>query len=209
MPVGDEGGNHSTRTAMQLTLHTRTPGSGRLETDGFIGSTLRASLLIDLALEGRIERGTQLTIDCEPTGVAPADLLLSAIESRPDRNLGWWIGQGPRVRQALADEWVRAGRWQRVGLHYIDVVDPAGHEWQARRDRLDQVIAGTLPASVQEAVLTAMAGIAQLVWPPDLSKGVPPKLLAECGSVRWLIELTDEFMIYARIPRVGGSGGAG
>ena len=214
MPLGD---NHSTGIAMQLSLQMRKPSTQRLVHDGFTEATLRASLLIDLALDGRIDDGTQVTIDCEPSGFTPADMLLSAIVRVPDRDVGWWIGRGPKVQRALAHEWVRAGRWRPkrgllgLGYRYTDFVDPSGQEWQVHRDRLNQVIAGAQPASVREAVLAAVARIARLVdgqprSPAEYVWRIPPQLLAACGSVRWLIELTDEFMIDSRARAVAFQG---
>ena len=194
---------------MQLSLQLRKPSTLRLVRDGFTEATLRASLLLDPALDGRIDNGAQLTLDCEPTGFAPADLLLSAIESKHGHDLGWWIGQGPKVQHALANGWVRAGRWQTkqgpLGLlhRYTDLVDPSGQQWQAHRDRLNQIIAGAPPSSVREAALAATARIARLVdgqptSPDDFAWRVPAALLTACGSVRWLVDLTDEFMIDSR-----------
>ena len=158
---------------------------------------------------GRIDDDIQVRIDCELSGFTPADMLLGAIVRVPDRDVGWWIGRGPTVQQALAHEWVRAGRWRAkrgllgLGYWYADLVDPSGQEWRVYRDRLNEVIAEAHPASVREAVHAAVARIARLVdgqprSPDEFVWRVPAKLLAACGSVRWLIELTDEFMIDSR-----------
>jgi len=96
-------------------------------------------------------------------------MLLGAIVRVPDRDVGWWIGRGPTVQQALAHEWVRAGRWRAkrgllgLGYWYTDLVDPSGQEWRVHRDRLNEVIAEAQPASVREAVHAAVARIARLV----------------------------------------------
>ena len=73
---------------------------------------------MDLVFENRIHDDlNSFSIDTAPTGFAPADGLLAAVDRDPQRSLAWWIGRGPDVRQPLIDEWVRMGVLHRTAAH--------------------------------------------------------------------------------------------
>jgi Golgi phosphoprotein 3 (GPP34) len=206
--LDDEPVDWAEGVALQLTLLSRDT-NGKLTRDGYVEATLRAALFVDLAFDGRIERGEQSWIDCEPVNFAPADRLLTAISRHPDRTLGWWIGKGPKVQHDLANEWVRIGGWARgaaslfgIGRYYnVTSAATAARSVPELRAHLQVVVASEQPDSPRDAGLAALAQIACLVEDDHGYAGVdPPRadLLAACGPVQWMIEETAHFMIDAR-----------
>lgn len=81
--LDDEPVDWAEGVAMQLTLLNRDT-DGKLTRDGYVGATMRAAVFVDLAFDGRIERGEQSWIDCEPVNFAPVDRLLTAISRHDD-----------------------------------------------------------------------------------------------------------------------------
>src|SRR3712207_1091824 len=57
-------------------------------------AAVRAGLLLDLALTGRVTQTDEsVELDAEATGFAPADRLLAAVDAEPDRSLDSWLGE--------------------------------------------------------------------------------------------------------------------
>lgn len=70
-------------------------GKGRLNERLLASAAVRAGLLVDLGLAGRVEStDDSVLIDSTPTGFAPADLLLAAIAVEPERSLDDWLDGG-------------------------------------------------------------------------------------------------------------------
>jgi hypothetical protein len=195
--------------AMQLTLTTLRPG-GKLRADGFTEIVLRAALLIDLALDERIDHDEELSIDTSATGFGPADLILGEIERYPDRTIGYWVGRGPSVQRALAEQWVADGRWQAgaggllgFGRRYTDLPSLSGSP-ELVVSALD---AAQAPGSVRWACMTALAQLAALVgthW-----QRPSPELLAACGPAEWLVRIALDMVVSKRsaVAAIGSMGG--
>jgi hypothetical protein len=85
-----------------------TAGSATTTSD----TAARSALLVDLVRAGRLtDEPDSIGVDPAPTGFAPADRLLAAMEVEPERPLPWWIDHGGVRLDDVADACVEAGRW--------------------------------------------------------------------------------------------------
>lgn len=175
-------------------------GKGRLNERLLASAAVRAGLLVDLGLAGRVESTDEsILIDSTPTGFAPADLLLAAIAVEPERSLDEWLDEGRVGLRQVADAAVRSGRWERLarplpGRARLVVREHAQTEADRRRD-LPTV---TDDWSAQDAAVTAIAMVAGLVADSDssalaqlgetLAVPVPTAVLSRTGPVQWLCE---------------------
>jgi hypothetical protein len=131
----------SSSVAMKLLLVSRRDG-GQLRRTPWCGVCLRAGLFVDMFFEGRLHDDLNgYSLVTTPTGFLPADELLKAVEREPDRSLASWIGKGPSVRDALAEQWVREEvLWKKPrGLHRHPATDSL------------QSAAGLRPGSMQSS----------------------------------------------------------
>ena len=156
---------------------------GRLTDDLVTALALRGTLLVDLALRGRVrETEDAVEFDDPPTGFAPADRLLAeGAESLTDL-----LRRGPVDQQDLAAEHVRRGSWtvrrQLLGTRYEDTrADRTAADEQALEQPQRQ---GWTP---EDAALAAVAGTLGLLDSPRAR--AHEELLARTGPVRWLVDL--------------------
>ncbi len=108
-------GDAPLRLATQLLLIARNPDTGRLRRPGNLDIGLRAALLADLALQGRITeqvRGPVLAVPGE-TGDRILDAVARTVGSRPDVHWWRWFRHVRADREALVAELVQSGRWVR------------------------------------------------------------------------------------------------
>ncbi len=156
---------------------------GRLTDDLVTALAVRGTLLVDLALRGRV-RDTEdaVEFDDPPSGFAPADRLLAeGADSLTDLLRG-----GPVDQEDLAAEHLRRGSWtvrrRLLSTRYVDcradrtaadeqvLEEPRRREW-----------------TPEDAALAAVAGTVGLLATPQERAG--EELLAHTGPVRWLVDL--------------------
>jgi hypothetical protein len=173
-------------------------GKGRPNQRFLAAAAVRAGLLMDLGLAGRVEStDDSILVDSTPTGFAPADLLLAAIAVVPERSLDDWVDEQSIGLSQVVDAAVRSGRWERMvrplpGRARFQVREPA----QTEVDRLRDFSSATGGWSAADAAVTAIAVVAGLVRGSDtsvlaefgeaLAEPVPVAVLSSTGSVRWL-----------------------
>jgi hypothetical protein len=162
---------------------------GRLPDRLLASDAVRAGLLLDLVLAGRMtSTEDSIVVDPTPTGFAPLDRLLAAIDAEPERSLDGWL-QERRIglRDVVAAN-VASGRWERrpglLGLRarYTDL-----HREQTVRDRARNASGWPPNASPEDACVTVVAGAGGLLDPEfGLPEDPPPALLAATGPAAWL-----------------------
>ncbi len=156
---------------------------GRLTDDLVTALAVRGTLLVDLALRGRVrETEDAVEFDDPPSGFAPADRLLAeGADSLTDLLRG-----GPVDQEDLAAEHLRRGSWtvrrRLLSTRYVDcradrtaadeqvLEEPRRREW-----------------TPEDAALAAVAGTVGLLATPQERAG--EELLAHTGPVRWLVDL--------------------
>ncbi|HET6392567.1 MAG TPA: GPP34 family phosphoprotein [Blastococcus sp.] len=173
----------STGVAVRLAATCLTD-DGRLREFDIWDTAARGALLVDLARAGRlVDEADSIAIDVTPTGFAPADRLLAAMEVEPERPLVWWLDHGGVRMEDVADAAVGAGRWDvrraLLGRRYddlrpVDVHDPA----EGRRPD------DGLPPD--DAAVTALA-TACGAWGRRPEEAAEEDL-ADCGPLRWICE---------------------
>ncbi len=158
---------------------------GRLTDDLVTALAVRGTLLVDLALRGRV-RDTEdaVEFDDPPTGFAPADRLLAESASLTDLLRGGRVDQ-----QDLAAEHLQRGSWtarrRLLGTRYVD---HRADRTQADEQLLEEPTReGWTP---QDASLAAIAGTLGLLATPRERAG--EELLAHTEPVRWLVDVVVE-----------------
>ena len=168
-----------------LCLDRRGRVSGRL----LHSDAVRGGLFVDLALAGRIEsEEDSIVLDERPTGFEPADRLLAAVASEPERSLDDWLGEQRLGLRDVAAANLASGRWRAL----------RGLPWQRRR------FADTVPAttaadlrpgwaapveggSPQDAAVTALAMAAGLLDREHGWSSPPPEsFVAATAPADWL-----------------------
>jgi hypothetical protein len=159
---------------------------GRLTDDLVTALAVRGTLLVDLALRGRVrDTGDAIEFDDPPTGFAPADRLLGESEG-PLTDL---LRRGPVDQRDLAAEHVRRGSWtvrrRLPGTRYDD--------GRAERTAADERALEEPQRSAwtpEDAALAAVAGTLGLLATPRERAG--EELLVHTSPVRWLVDLVVE-----------------
>ena len=170
---------------------------GRLSDRRLASDAVRAGLVLDLALAGRLTSTDEsIVIDQTPTGFLPADRLLTAVAAESERSLDEWLGE-PRIGlRDVADANVASGRWElRRGLlglrpRYVD-----RHHEQTARDLARSESAWPADASPDDACVTVVAGASGLL-DRDFGLGHPPSAaeFAASGDVAWLCTAVAEHL---------------
>jgi hypothetical protein len=173
----------STGVAVRLAAICLTD-DGRLREFDIWDTAARGALLVDLARAGRlVDEPDSIAIDLAPTGFAPADRLLAAMEVEPERPLVWWLDHGGVRMEDVADAAVLAGRWDvrrtLLGRRYDDLHAREVHD-PAEGRRPDD----GLPAD--DAAVTALA-TACGAWGRRPEEPAEEDL-ADCGPLRWICE---------------------
>jgi hypothetical protein len=164
------------------------PG-GRVPDRLLASDAVRAALLLDLALAGRMtSTEDSIVVDPTPTGFSPADRLLAAIEAEPERSLDGWLAERRIGLRDVVEANVASGRWERrpglLGLRarYTDL-----YPEQTARDLARSASDWPADASPADACVTVVAGASGLLDPEfDLPVAPPPALLAATGPAAWL-----------------------
>lgn len=169
-----------------------TTGSGKLRRYDLWDVAVRAALLIDLGLAGRVtHEEDSVVVDATPTGFAPADALLAPMSVEPERPLDWWLDSAAVGLEDLVRDNVAAGRWRRRwtpwGRRYVEQVGSrSADEAEVRRS---PPTAAWDPATAAVAVIGDTSGIT------DMRPGEPAEgLLEHTGRVRWLCEAAADHL---------------
>jgi hypothetical protein len=163
--------------------------TGRLPNRLLSSDAVRAGLLVDLALAGRMTTtDDSIVIDETPTGFAPADRLLAAMVAESERSLDDWLAERRVGLRDVVAANLAAGRWERrawpFGLRarYAD-----RHREQTRRDLSRSMADWPEHASPADACVTVVAAAGGLL---DRHGGSPqhptPAVLAATGPTEWL-----------------------
>jgi hypothetical protein len=156
------------------------------------GPAVRAGLLLDLALAGRVaQTADSIVVDRSPTGSAAADRLLAAIAVEPERVLDGWLDDGPAGLRDVADVEVDAGRWHRQRLRW------RRDRYVPDRERLD--IDRTRDPGGPDARWTAEdAAVVAVALSAGLRGGGPLQpdaaLVAATGAAAWLCSAVTEHL---------------
>ena len=180
-------------------------GKGRLSGRLLCSTAVRAALLVDLALAGRLEEtADSITLDDSPTGVPPLDELLQAVSQAPGTTLDAWLELPRPTLRDLAAEAVGTGRWElRRGLFPgARFLDLAADRTAADRARdPDHVGPGWTPS---DAAVTAIAHVVGLRgvgagWFGDQpADPLADDVLAATGPLRWLVAAVTDHLAWAR-----------
>ncbi len=187
---------------------------GRLPDRLLASDAVRAGLLLDLVLAGRMT-STEDSIVVEPTpiGFAPADRLLAAIDAEPERPLDAWLEERRIGLREVVEANVASGRWERrpglLGLRarYTDL-----RPEQTARDRARTASEWPAGATPEDACVTVVAGASGLLEPEfDLPADPPQELLAATGPAAWLCPTVVEHLrqAHARYRDEAGALGGG
>jgi hypothetical protein len=199
---------------MKLLLVSRGDG-GQLRRTPWCGVCLRAGLFVDMFFEGRLHDDLNgYSLVTTPTGFLPADELLKAVEREPDRSLASWIGKGPSVRDALAEQWVREEvLWKKPRgphRHPRYGFTPERGWSQARVDaelaRLKELAESANEATPADACLAALAVLAGFI---EYEVRPSPELIRQCGVAAWLLQAIDVLILNSLLSSTDGSGGGG
>jgi Golgi phosphoprotein 3 (GPP34) len=175
---------------------------GRLPDRLLASDAVRAGLLLDLALAGRMtSTEDSIVVDPTPTGYAPADRLLAAIDAEPERSLDGWLEERRIGLRDVVEANVASGRWERrpglLGLRprYVD-----RYPEQTARDLARSGSDWPADASPQDACVTVVAGASGLLDPEfDLPVQPSPALLAATGPAEWLCPTVVEHLRQAHV----------
>ena len=180
-------------------------GKGRLSGRLVCSTAVRAALLVDLALAGRLEEtADSIALDDSPTGTPPLDELLQAVSQAPGTTLDAWLELPRPTLRDLAADAVRTGRWElRRGLfpgaRFLDL-DADRTAADRARDPAD-VRPDWTPA---DAAVTAIAhvvglrGVTAGWFGDEPADPLEDDVLAATGPLRWLTTAVTDHLVWAR-----------
>ena len=151
---------------------------------------VRAGLLLDLALAGRVEQtADSVVVDSTPTGFGPADRLLAALDAEPERSLDDWLDERRIGLRDLVEGNVATGRWERRRLRF------RRDRWtDLHRDQTDRDLARSAGGPVdgwsrEDAGVTALAAASGVL---DRRTGSPVEpaasVVAAAGDAAWMCQ---------------------
>ena len=171
---------------------------GRLADRLLCGTAVRAGLLLDLALAGRLEsEDDSIVVDGTPTGFWPADRLLAAIEVEPERSLDEWLDETRLGLRDVADANVVSGRWQLLrgplgfGRRYVDLAPE-----RTARDLRRPSAAPDADRTPEDACVTAIACASGILERDSgLAEPPPAAVITGAGRVTWLCAAVVEHLL--------------
>jgi hypothetical protein len=178
--------------AVRLSAFCLTEG-GKLRRYDIWDVAVRAALLVDLALAGRVtHEEDSVVIDAIPTGFEPADRLLAPIAVEPERPLDWWMDRGGVDLGDLVEDNVASGRWHR---HWT----PLGRRYSLADGGQRTSDAAELRRVPTTAAWDAPTATVALIWDTsgitDMRPGEPAAgILEHTGDVRWLAQAVVEHL---------------
>jgi len=183
-------------------------GRGRLSKRLLCSTAVRAGLLVDLALAGRLEETAgSIELDDSPTGVVPLDQMLWSVSQAPGTTLDAWL-QFPRpTLRDLAEEALRTLRWElhrglSPGIRFLD--SEALRTAADRAREPGNASADWTPADVAVTAIAEVTGLRRAVTAPgswyvdEPAEPLGAALLAATGSLRWLVTASAEHLAWAR-----------
>ncbi|NDI47469.1 GPP34 family phosphoprotein [Goekera deserti] len=183
---------------------------GRLPATLAPSDTVRAGLLVDLALAGRLtSTETSIELDSTPTGSPAADALLAAMDADPDRPLDDWLDERAIGLEQVVAALLESGQWRvtRSGPLRRRSLAPADPPpgWDGR-DGGDWTVHLREPAELSpaDAAVAALAVTGGLLGPAretghaDEPAAVPAAVLDRTGAARWLCAAAVEHLAWSR-----------
>ena len=181
-------------------------GTGRPAVQLLAADAVRCGLFLDLALGYRLTTTADgVDVDPTPTGFAPADGLLAAITTEPERPLEGWFGERHLSLQQVIDALVVGGRLDErrtvLGRRRYVPRDPGDLARDKQLDAADAAGAWT----PQDAGVAALGTVAHLIGryrqlgysvdQPD----VHDALLQAAGPHEWLLRAGVDFLQVQRV----------
>jgi hypothetical protein len=148
------------RIAVDLLRMARDPATGRIRHRGALDISLRAALLAELALNGKIvdEINAPALTSGEPTGDRIFDAILRTVQERPNVTWRRWFRHVRVDREALCAELIEAGRWEPSRSWHAAFSDAKPEEAQAIAFEIQRIARfERAPRDSREAVLTLLA----------------------------------------------------
>jgi hypothetical protein len=177
---------------------------GRLRNFALWDDAARGALLVDLARDGRIGHDEDsVTVDGSPTGFAPADRLLAAIEVEPEYSLDWWMAHGGVGMRDLAEACVSSGRWvvrRRLPGRRFEDVSPEGAADRATGPRRPA------PGWSPETAAVMLLGLACGAF--GRPEPILPEELGPTGELRWICEAVTSHLDTAQRRNLRAAGAA-
>jgi Golgi phosphoprotein 3 (GPP34) len=171
---------------------------GRLADRLLYGTAVRAGLMLDLALAGRLEsEHDSIVVDGMPTGFAAADRLLAAIAVEPERSLDEWLDETRLGLRDVAEANVASGRWQLrrgpfgFGRRYVD-----RSAEQTALDLRRPLEVPTTERTPEDACVIAIACASGLLERDTALAEPPPAAVpAAAGRAEWLCTAVVEHLL--------------
>jgi Golgi phosphoprotein 3 (GPP34) len=148
------------RIAVDLLRMARDPATGRIRHRNALDISLRAALLAELALNGKIvdEINAPVLTSGEPTGDRIFDAILRTVQERPNVTWRRWFRHVRVDREALCAELIEAGRWEPSRSWHAAFSDTKPEEAQAIAFEIQRIARfERAPRDSREAVLTLLA----------------------------------------------------
>jgi hypothetical protein len=161
---------------------------------------VRAGLLVDLALAGRLTSAEDMiVVDGTPTGFPPADRLLAAMTAEPERSLDGWLGERRVGLRDVVAANVATGRWERrTGLPGVAPRYTDHHRDQTAEDRSRSAFDPPGDGSATDACVTVVAAAGSLlVRGGGVDVVTSPVVLAATGPAQWLCPTVVDHLVRA------------
>jgi hypothetical protein len=171
------------RVALALT-RLALPAVSMRPRPALLDSTVRAAVLIDLALSGAlVGAGGGIEVDTDPTGFDPADRLLASVVAQPDRQIGWWLYHAPLTLDDLAKELIVRDTWERRGAlrRYRDL-----HPDQ-RAAEMERLVHAAERGDCTPTQAATAALLELLPLPKDHAGFGTSDLVAQSGDAAWIM----------------------
>jgi hypothetical protein len=172
-------------------------GDGRLTDRLLFSDAVRAGLLLDLALAGRLQPTAEtIDVDEAPTGFEPADRLLAAMAAESGRSLDEWLGERRIGLRDVAAANVASGSWvRRTGPFGLRPRYTDRNRDRAERDAVRSTADWPEDATPADACVTVLAAASGLLdRDAGLPEGPPPAVLAAAAPVDWLCAVAAEHL---------------
>jgi hypothetical protein len=187
---------------------------GRLTDRLIFSDAVRAALLVDLVLAGRMtSTEDSIVVDATPTGFPPADRLLAAIAAESERSLDEWLDERRIGLRDVVAENVATGRWERrTGPFGLQARYTDHAPQQTARDLSRSLPDWPEDGSPEDACVTVVGAASGLLDREfGLPENPPPAVLAATGPAEWLCSTVVEHLrqVHVRYREQAGALGAG
>ncbi|MCU1616695.1 MAG: hypothetical protein JWO98_4235 [Frankiales bacterium] len=172
---------------------------GHLSGNAYASMAVRAGLLVDLTLAGRLSQtDDSIDLDTTPLGAPSADRALAELAVLDGRTLDWWLEHGHVGLRDVADDLVGEGSWERLPRQAL-LRDPRFSPRSPEEGARDAAVSpGREPAqSAGDAAVTALAAAAGLA--ASDRAGPAEELPAGTDSAAWVVRLATDHITETRI----------